>query len=232
MTMDKPNKKPSDETPKITVDYDDPDVEDIMRQIQAHTAPRAKTAEAQGSEERRAESEPPGSPERGESTSSASHLPEPVLEPLPLTGAKRLLLKVMRPFSPLIKLLILPVHRELIETVHRLDFTNRRLDFINARFEAALEALSRELYGSTAVLDRKVDEFNDATNLRLDKAVHDLGRTMEYTKLLHSLSHNLVVELSKLKIEEEDLKVKTRIMEKDFEFLRSKENALEKQVFK
>jgi hypothetical protein len=55
---------------------------------------------------------------------------------------------------------------------------------------------------------------------------------MEYTKLLHSLSHNVVVEMSKLKIEEEGLKLKTRIMEKDFENLRSKEQALEHKVFK
>jgi hypothetical protein len=41
-----------------------------------------------------------------------------------------------------------------------------------------------------------------------------------------------VVELTKLKIEEETLKVKTRIMEKDFEFLEKKENAIEKEVFK
>ena len=55
---------------------------------------------------------------------------------------------------------------------------------------------------------------------------------MEYTKLLHSLSHNMVVELSKLKIEEEDIKVKARILDKDFEFLLSKERALEERVMK
>jgi len=230
--MDDESKKPLGEAPKITVNYDDPDVEDIMRQIQSRAASRTKPAEVQDSDERRPLSGRPDSRTGGESNSSVPHPPEPVLEPLPLTGVKRLLLKVMRPFSPLIKLLILPVHRELIETVHRLDFTNRRLDFLNARFEAAWKSLSRDLYESTDTLNRKVDGFNDATNQRLDKAFHDLGRTMEYTKLLHSLSHNLVVELSKLKIEEEDLKVKTRIMEKDFEFLRNKENALEKQVFR
>ncbi len=230
--MDDQSKKTRHETFKISVDYDDPDVEDIMRQIQAVAASRAQAAGPQTAEGHPPESEPTDSRAGGASTPSAPQPPEPVLEPLPLSGAKRLLLKIMRPFSPLIKLLILPVHRELIETVHRLDFTNRRLDFINTRFETALDALSRELYGSTEALNRKVDGFNDATNQRLDKAFHDLGRTMEYTKLLHSLSHNLVVELSKLKIEEEDLKVKTRILEKDFDFLRSKENALEKQLFR
>ena len=55
---------------------------------------------------------------------------------------------------------------------------------------------------------------------------------MEYTKLLHTLSHNIVVELSKLKIEEDRLKIETRIIEKDFEFLSKREKALEKEVFK
>jgi len=55
---------------------------------------------------------------------------------------------------------------------------------------------------------------------------------MEYVKILHSLCHNLVVELTKLKIEEERTKVKIRIMEKDFEFLSRKEQALEKKAFK
>ena len=66
----------------------------------------------------------------------------------------------------------------------------------------------------------------------MDVAYDNLNRTMEYTKLLHSLSHNIVVELSKLKIEEETLKGKTRIMEKDFEFLGRREKALEKIIEK
>jgi hypothetical protein len=40
------------------------------------------------------------------------------------------------------------------------------------------------------------------------------------------------VELTKLKVEEESLKLKSRILEKDFEFLGKRERALEDQVFK
>jgi len=69
-------------------------------------------------------------------------------------------------------------------------------------------------------------------NKRLDLAYDEIGRIKEYTKLLHSLSHNLVVEMTKLKVEEEALKVKARILEKDFEFLGERERALEDQVFK
>jgi NADH/NAD ratio-sensing transcriptional regulator Rex len=69
-------------------------------------------------------------------------------------------------------------------------------------------------------------------NKRLDLAFDDIGRIKEYTKLLHSLSHNVVVEMTKLKIEEENLKIKARILEKDFEFLGKREKALEDQVLK
>ena len=138
----------------------------------------------------------------------------------------------MRPFAPLIKLLILPVQHEFMESVYRLDFTNKRLDHLNQKMELVLESLSGELYRSTDHLSTKIDDFNDAQNSRLDLAFHDLGRAIEYTKLLHSLSHNLVVEMSKLKIEEEDMKVKARILEKDFYFLNKRERELEKQVFK
>ena len=208
---------------KFNINYENPDVEDIMRQV------REKI------DDKTSEKTPPVEATAAAQAEPRSHVPqltEPAWEPLPISKTKKLLLKLAQPFAPLIKLLALPVHQELVETVHKLDFTNQRLDFLNRRLELALQSLSQELYESSHGLNQKVDGFNDAVNQRLDKAFHDLGRTMEYTKLLHSLSHNIVVEMSKLKIEEEGLKVKTRIMEKDFENLYSKEQALEQKVFK
>jgi hypothetical protein len=55
---------------------------------------------------------------------------------------------------------------------------------------------------------------------------------MEYIKLLHNLSHNIVVELTKLSIEHDGLKTKVRILEKDLEFLGQREKTLEKHVVK
>ena len=199
----------------IRIDYDNPDVEDIMGQIREGIASRPEAASPAAVEEPQPE---PPSPVP----------PPPELEPLPLSGARRLLLRLMRPFAPLIKLLILPVHQDFLETVHRLDHTNRRLDFLFSRMELELNRLGQELDRTGKAINRKADEAHQ----RLDRAFHNLGRTMEYTKLLHSLSHNMVVELSKLKIEEEDIKVKARILDKDFEFLRSKESALEERVMK
>ncbi len=123
----------------------------------------------------------------------------------------------MRPFAPIIKLFILPVYEELRETVRILDQTNKRLDSLNN----VINDVSKNLNNA----------INDV-NQKLDQTADNLVKKMEYTKLLHNLSHNIVVELSKLKIEEENLKLKIRIMEKDFELLGLREKALEKHIFK
>ena len=64
------------------------------------------------------------------------------------------------------------------------------------------------------------------------KLEENLGKTMEYVKFLHVLSHNVVAELTKLKILEENLKAENQILERNFEFLTQREKALEKEVFK
>ncbi len=85
---------------------------------------------------------------------------------------------------------------------------------------------------------RNTIEILDRTNKNLETlwekhelALRDLNRAKEYIRILHSLNHNLVVELTKLKIETEQLKIKTRIMEKDLEYLGQKEKILEKEIF-
>jgi K+-sensing histidine kinase KdpD len=107
----------------------------------------------------------------------------------------------MSPFRPLIKLLILPVYDEFQQTVGILHNANLRIDRL------------------AEVTDR--DRHN---------AVVRFDRLREYTKLLHSLSHNLVVELTKLKIENDTLKARLEILEKDFDFLGKRERALEREV--
>jgi len=211
----------------IKIDYDKIDVKDIMHQIQNNTAA------PQVDESGKKPETPPAVKE--EKVSVEPDIPEPERIPFELTGKKKTLLKLMRPFAPLIKLLALPVYHELMETVHNLDYSNRRMDYLNKKIEQNLAKLSHELYTATDRLNHKIDEFNQGAHARLDLAfdrMSDLDRTMEYTKLLHSLCHNIVVELTKLKIEEENLRLKTRNMAKDLEFLDRKEKALEDQVFK
>lgn len=162
---------------EIDIDYENIDVDLIMEQIKKRAAGR--------------DAETPGAPEE-------DSLPAPDLE-AGQGRAKRVLLRLMSPFKPLMKLLILPVAEEHRRTVLILDHANRRID----RLER----------------DRHV-------------LIARLNRLQEYTKLLHHLCHNLVIEMSKLKIEEETLKTKTRIMEKDFDHLGRREKALEKEISK
>lgn len=158
------------------IDYEHIDVADIMNQIKKKIAERPKEQLQE---------------EFSTSPPQQQAMEYEVQEMVP--GArgkiKRLLLKLMRPFSPIIKVLVLPVYEEVMK------------------------------------MDMRIDK-------RLKAVEEDLGKAMEYTKLLHTLSHNIVVELSKLKIEEDRLRIETRIIEKDFEFLSKREKALEKEVFK
>lgn len=205
MTDKKEQKKFINEE-EINIDYDNIDVADIMDQIKRKIATQPiKPAE--------------GDLKNEAFYSSSGPSPAGPEEPYGTKAkVKKLLLRVMKPFSPLIKVMILPVHQE---TQNNFDQTNRRLDFLNEKLE-----------GELGKIHEKLDHLNQATNKRVDLAFEGLNKALEYTKLLHSLSHNIVVELTKLKIEQENLKVKTRIMEKDFEFLGRKEKAIEKEIFK
>jgi len=202
--MTEKTKTPSGDERPIEIDYDHVDVASIMDQIKGKIASRER-------------------PLSGDvlPLGPAGPLPpaEPVREPSGIkAGLKKILLKFMRPFAPLIKLLVFPIHQELRRTIVTLDQTNRRLDSL------------------FAIVQKELPELRDALNRRLDSELpplrEDIVRLKEYTKLLHNLSHGLVVEMTKLKIEEETLKNKVRIMEKDFEFLGKRERALEEEALK
>ena len=184
--MSQQSANPSGKKPDIEIDYDHLDVARIMDEIKARVA---------GESGRESAAAAAPAPVPGFDLESGAGRP-------PAPGrARGLALKLMSPFRPLIKLLILPVYDEFQQTVGILHNTNIRLD---------------RLYEAT---DR--DRHN---------AVVRLDRLREYTKLLHSLSHNLVVELTKLKIENDTLKTRLEIMEKDFDFLGKRERALEREV--
>ncbi|UCC39159.1 MAG: hypothetical protein JSV96_15345 [Candidatus Aminicenantes bacterium] len=220
MTAREKEKRSKKEEEDIKIDYDRIDVADIMNQIKRKIAKEPKHVPSEDIQMRESYPVPP-----------VQYSPEPgVEEPAPgFKGKmKRVLLKIMKPVSPLIKLLVLPVHEQIVQTERKLHQTNMRLDYLDAKLTQELDKLNAALNN----IEARLDEVNNATNQRVDQVNKTLNKIMEYTKLLHSLSHNLVVELSKLKIEEENLRSKTRIMEKDFEFLGKREKALEKEVFK
>lgn len=207
--------KLTEEEMEIKIDYENIDVEDIMNQIKRKIASRP-------AQEIKREEEVTGV-DYGEIS------PPPAISPPPGLRSKirRILLKIMRPFAPLIKLMILPVDEELRETVENLDYTNRRLDGLTERFHQELGRIDQVL----GRLESKIDLNHQIVNERLDLAFKDLGRAKEYTKLLHQLTHNLVVEITKLKIEKDHLKIQSRILEKDLAFLNRREKEVEKKVF-
>ncbi|MDH7511919.1 MAG: hypothetical protein QHH14_03110 [Clostridiales bacterium] len=174
----------------IEIDYDNIDVGRIMEAI------KSKVAQEVGRETDETLTESPGTASGTPQAAETDSLSEQAGR---RTGMKRLLLRIMSPFAPLIKLVILPVYEEQRQTLLSLHNTNKRLDAL------------------VSMLHEEIEKNN---------------RNREYTKLLHHLVHNIVVEMSKLKIEEETLKTKTRLMEKDFEILTKRERALEKEIFK
>jgi hypothetical protein len=191
----------------IQIDYENIDVEDIMNQIKKKVETRLKEQGLDSAAADEAHISPP----------SGSLPPEET--PESPSGVKAFLSKIMKPISPVIKLLVFPVHQEVRENIQNLDYTNRRLDVLTEHLNGALDELRMNL-----------DRFNSVTNERVDMAFEDLTRAKEYVKLLHSLSHNIVVELTKLKIEEDNLKNRIRVLEKDFESLKTREKALESRL--
>ncbi len=212
MSKEKDNKTPNQPPDEIKIDYDQIDVDDIMSQIREKIALAPKLPQTRSG---RAQADIPGLIPPG--------FPEPE-EHGWKSRLKKIVALLMKPFTPLIKLLVYPVYKELTETVRTLDAANKRLDFLYERHIPDLKI-------AVDLVDEKANNFNVNVNRRIDTAFTDIQRIKEYTKLLHNLSHNLVVELTKLKIEEENIKLKTRIMEKDFEFLSRKEKVLEKEIF-
>ncbi len=193
-------KEKKDKTEEIKIDYENIDVADIMEQIREKIASQPHAPEPSQTEGIDY-SFPPASASAGREIPGG-----------PKEKAKAMLLKIMKPVSPLIKFLVFPVHQEVRNTIEILDRTNKNLETLWKKHN-------------------QVDPKIDAANQRIDLVFKDLNKAKEYIKLLHGLSHNLVVELTKLKIESENLKIKTRIMEKDFEYLGQKEKVLEKKVF-
>lgn len=109
--------------------------------------------------------------------------------------------RLLSPFFPILRLIGLPQHQEIRATQASLHATNVRID--------------RDVTG---------------IGLRLDETQRDLNKTHEYVKLLHNLSHNLIMVVSSQRIEIDMLKSKVRILEKDLEYLQKRERALEEKT--
>jgi len=154
-------------------------------------------------------------PEPGESASpppppstpldpGPASVPPAALDPAPAAAKGKLqgrAVRLLTPFFPIMRLIGLPQHQEIRATQASLHATNVRID-------------------------------HDVTGigLRLDETQRDLNKTHEYVKLLHNLSHNLIMVVSSQRIEIDMLKSKVRILEKDLEYLQKRERALEEKT--
>lgn len=66
--------------------------------------------------------------------------------------------------------------------------------------------------------------------LDLQNKMRVVQQSSEYIRLLHNTAHNLIIEATKLKTEEELLKTRMRILEDKIEFLENRQRALEKKL--
>jgi len=103
--------------------------------------------------------------------------------------------------------------------------TERRMDDMQDRSDGRFDALQEQIDARFHEVRTEIDDFRD----RLDQRLVDLDRSMDYVKLLYNLDHNLVVEMTKLRIEFETLKSKVRILEKDLDTQLQRERVLEKR---
>jgi len=141
------------------IDYDHLDVSDIMGQIKKKVDAHPKV-----------EPEFPINPFEFEKSG------------LPLSKTRRRLLKLMRPFSPIIKFLILPVHQELRETIHILDRTNKRIDVLD-------DEINRELKKTKEYIKLLHLDFNGVAELHCRRVAERMKKFCEkkYLSLLDRL---------------------------------------------
>jgi len=230
--MDSPKPSGATQAASVEIDYDRVNVAEIMARIQK--------AAAEAPAELSAANEPREAAPSSFSPASASPQTAPPAPPQTdwnsePQGAKqrikKIIRKLMRPFFPVIRLLALPIHEELRATIKSLHETNVRLDNLYHLLQRQAEEFDRKLDLGGERMDRgelRLDRLEGILGERLK----DLDKSMEYIRLLHNLDHNLVVELTKLKVEADTLKSKVRILEKDQELTRRRERALEEQALK
>jgi hypothetical protein len=81
------------------------------------------------------------------------------------------------------------------------------------------------------------DRYNDNARdiFKMTQQLEDykqlIFQSKEYIKLMHNSMNNQIVEFSKLKIDEELLKTRIKVLEDKIEFLENRERAIEKKLF-
>jgi len=80
-------------------------------------------------------------------------------------------------------------------------------------------------------LNAELHNENKENIYNLKQTVPITLQSKEYIKLPHNSVNNIIVELSKLKIDQDLLKTKIKVLEDKIEFLENRERAIEKRIF-
>lgn len=110
-------------------------------------------------------------------------------------------------------------------------FTEERLD--HSHFDAGEEGekgFVKKVLGKIRHILTPLTRFWLRPHLKEFRWFNELNK--KYIQLLHNSVNNLILELTKLKIEEETLKTKIKTLEDKMEFLEKRQRFVEKKVYK
>ena len=116
---------------------------------------------------------------------------------------KKILGKIRKIFFPIIRFMTRPIYNELRNITVELHNENKKTS----------HSLSNEINS-------------------IQKLLPTIYNSREYIKLLHNTINNMIVESTKLKIEDELHKTRIKVLEDKLEFLENRQRALEKKVYK
>ncbi|MCK4835291.1 MAG: hypothetical protein KAT17_01570 [Candidatus Aminicenantes bacterium] len=136
------------------------------------------------------------------------------------------------------ELLPLPDFQE-VPSVYEDHLFSRKLEE-NLILGYEIEKERRGLFGIIKKIMQKTRRlFLPLIRFAIRPALNDMARlygenifkSKEYIRILHNALTNMITESSKLKIEEEMLKTKIKVLEDRMAFLENRERAIEKKVF-
>ena len=81
------------------------------------------------------------------------------------------------------------------------------------------------------IVNERIIHLHNENRREIARMMPIVTQSKEYILLLHNALNNMIVEFSKLKIEEEMLKTKLKVAEDKMEFLENRERAIEKKLF-
>jgi len=102
---------------------------------------------------------------------------------------------------------------------------------IRSIFFPLIRFMTRPIYNELKQYTAERFNENGAKIFDNEKSKQLVFQSKEYIKLLHNSMNNLIVELSKQKIDAELLKTKIKVLEDKIEFLENRERAIEKKLF-